>query len=346
MTTTTPIHLLPPKGIKTSIPMGVAKYSNIKYFVDHPVQDWLPESYLRNSYTDLEAFFEGLETLSNARGLDNNIRMFCLKLHQYYQSTPEGQRHSQLLVLEQRRRQEQAKFNAACEGSIFRDGAKREGDADTKDSKRKQPSRNVKDHKQLADWASSPESLEADSNSMTSLETPLLAPTQDHRLQSTQSEEHVEELFIRDLPPEYPEYQRKSSMNYVMDMENPPPGLPVKIQVAIKEETSFPSLVSHKKRWLYAQSFSLLRFIVQLPHYEFPITVKARHQTPKLGISLKTWTFKVVSINAVNSHRYLPCDEINEDTFAHSALDVLVWEIFPVSNPSKVQVIVGQPPNR
>ncbi|KAF8952707.1 hypothetical protein BGZ46_003394, partial [Entomortierella lignicola] len=49
---------------------------------------------------------------------------------------------------------------------------------------------------------------------------------------------------------------------------------------------------------------------------------------------------------AVNSHRYLPCDEINEDTFAHSALDVLVWEIFPVSNPSKVQVIVGQPPNR
>ncbi|KAF9342623.1 hypothetical protein BGX26_007164, partial [Mortierella sp. AD094] len=76
----------------------------------------------------MEMFFGGLELLRNMRGIGQEVRTFCHKLQQFYQATPEGVRHMELLVLERRRAQEQAKFNSASEGSLFREGAKRAED--------------------------------------------------------------------------------------------------------------------------------------------------------------------------------------------------------------------------
>ncbi|KAG0255921.1 hypothetical protein BG011_004847 [Mortierella polycephala] len=135
MVTSTPPHLLPPEGLRVSLPYAISQDSRLKYFVDHPLEQWVPESYLEQGYTDMEQFFGGLEVLRIARGVDNQVRVFCWRLQTYYQSTPEGKRHMELLLLERRRIQEQAKFHVASEGSLFREGTKRAGELDDRPAK-------------------------------------------------------------------------------------------------------------------------------------------------------------------------------------------------------------------
>ncbi|KAF9578242.1 hypothetical protein BGW38_006065, partial [Lunasporangiospora selenospora] len=88
---------------------------------------WIPESFLEQGYTDLDMFFGGLESLRDVRGMSQEVRSFCKNLKQFYQSTPDGERHLELLVLDRRRNQEKTKFQVASEGSLFRTGAEKGG---------------------------------------------------------------------------------------------------------------------------------------------------------------------------------------------------------------------------
>ncbi|KAF9084623.1 hypothetical protein BGX27_003755, partial [Mortierella sp. AM989] len=81
----------------------------------------------------MDDIFDGLELLRNIRGINQEVRTFYSNLLEFYQSTPEGKRHMELLLLEWRRTQEQAKFNTASEGSLFREGSGRAGNIDITD---------------------------------------------------------------------------------------------------------------------------------------------------------------------------------------------------------------------
>ena len=124
MESITPAYLLPLSELQSDLTSSLPKGIRFFYFTKHPVQEWIPESFLKNGYTDMEDFFSAMNELATMNGIPNKLRKFCHRLYNYYQQTPEGKRHLELILLEWQRLQEKSKFHVASEGSLFRKGAK------------------------------------------------------------------------------------------------------------------------------------------------------------------------------------------------------------------------------